>query len=79
MAGAKPAEIDSEERDRIDLDSTSHLSVDLKYGWIGARRLFDVVGNACFVHVIVLGHELGFSSQRVRSCCRQHRAAALIR
>jgi len=27
------------EQDRIDLDSTSHLSVDLKYGWIGPRRV----------------------------------------
>ncbi|MGD2043417.1 MAG: deoxyribodipyrimidine photo-lyase, partial [Acidimicrobiia bacterium] len=29
----------NDERDRIDLDATSHLSVDLKYGWIGPRRL----------------------------------------
>lgn len=34
-----------EERDRIDLDSTSHLSVDLKYGWVGARRLITEVGT----------------------------------
>ena len=30
--------------DRIDLDATSHLSTDLKYGWIGPRRLLDEVG-----------------------------------
>jgi deoxyribodipyrimidine photo-lyase len=35
-----------EERDRIDLDSTSHLSVDLKYGWLGARRLITEVGTS---------------------------------
>jgi deoxyribodipyrimidine photo-lyase len=35
-----------EERDRIDLDSTSHLSVDLKYGWVGARRLITEVGTS---------------------------------
>ena len=35
-----------DERDRIDLDSTSHLSVDLKYGWIGPRRLIDRVGRS---------------------------------
>lgn len=35
-----------EERDRIDLDSTSHLSVDLKYGWIGPRRLAVEVGTS---------------------------------
>lgn len=34
-----------DERDRIDLDSTSHLSVDLKYGWIGPRRLISEVGH----------------------------------
>lgn len=33
-----------DERDRIDLDSTSHVSVDLKYGWIGPRRLVSEVG-----------------------------------
>lgn len=32
-------------RDRIDIDDTSHLSVDLKYGWIGARRLITEVGT----------------------------------
>lgn len=31
-------------RDRIDRDETSHLSVDLKYGWLGARRLLSRVG-----------------------------------
>ena len=32
--------------DRIDLDGTSHLSVDLKHGWIGARRVVSAVrGN----------------------------------
>jgi deoxyribodipyrimidine photo-lyase len=42
------ARVDSydEERDRIDLDSTSHLSVDLKYGWLGARRLITEVGTS---------------------------------
>ncbi len=35
-----------EERDRIDLDSTSHASVDLKYGWIGPRRVISEVGTA---------------------------------
>jgi deoxyribodipyrimidine photo-lyase len=35
-----------EERDRIDLDSTSHLSVDLRYGWVGARRLITEVGTS---------------------------------
>lgn len=29
------------ERDRPDLDSTSHMSIDLKYGWIGPRLVFD--------------------------------------
>lgn len=33
------------ERDRIDTDDTSHLSVDLKYGWIGPRRLITEVGT----------------------------------
>lgn len=36
----------ADERDRIDLDSTSHVSVDLKYGWIGPRRLISEVGMA---------------------------------
>jgi deoxyribodipyrimidine photo-lyase len=35
-----------EGRDRIDLDSTSHLSTDLKYGWIGPRRLVSGVGTS---------------------------------
>lgn len=35
-----------EERDRIDLDSTSHLSADLKYGWVGARRVIARAGVA---------------------------------
>lgn len=34
-----------EQRDRIDTDVTSHLSVDLKYGWIGPRRLIAEVGT----------------------------------
>jgi deoxyribodipyrimidine photo-lyase len=34
------------ERDRIDLDSTSHLSVDLKYGWVGPRRIVAQIGTA---------------------------------
>ncbi len=32
-----------EDRDRPDLDATSHLSVDLKYGWIGPRQVLDAV------------------------------------
>lgn len=36
----------SDERDRIDLDSSSHLSVDLKYGWIGPRRAVSEVGRS---------------------------------
>lgn len=35
-----------DERDRIDLDSTSHASVDLKYGWMGPRRLISEVGTS---------------------------------
>lgn len=31
--------------DRIDLDSSSRLSVDLKYGWIGPRRVISAVGT----------------------------------
>lgn len=34
-----------EERDQVDLDRTSHLSVDLKYGWIGPRRIAAKVGT----------------------------------
>ena len=34
-----------DERDRVDLDSTSHLSIDLKYGWIGPRRVAAEVGT----------------------------------
>lgn len=34
------------ERDRIDHDRTSHLSVDLKYGWIGPRRVIDEIGTS---------------------------------
>ena len=34
------------ERDRIDRDLTSHLSVDLKNGWIGPRRVITEVGTA---------------------------------
>jgi len=33
-----------DQRDRIDLDATSHASLDLKYGWIGPRRLIAEVG-----------------------------------
>ncbi|HXV71255.1 MAG TPA: deoxyribodipyrimidine photo-lyase [Acidimicrobiia bacterium] len=33
------------EHDRIDLDTTSHLSVDLKYGWIGPRRVVSHIGR----------------------------------
>ncbi|MFZ0014666.1 MAG: deoxyribodipyrimidine photo-lyase [Acidimicrobiia bacterium] len=32
--------------DRIDVDATSHLSVDLKYGWIGPRRIVAAIGTA---------------------------------
>ena len=35
-----------EERDRIDLASTSHLSVDLKYGWVGPRQVVSTVGRS---------------------------------
>jgi deoxyribodipyrimidine photo-lyase len=35
-----------DERDRPDLDSTSQLSVDLKFGTISARTVLDVVGDA---------------------------------
>lgn len=31
-------------RDRVDLDATSGLSVDLKYGWLGPRRVAATVG-----------------------------------
>lgn len=34
-----------QERDQVDLDRTSHLSVDLKYGWIGPRRVAAEVGT----------------------------------
>jgi deoxyribodipyrimidine photo-lyase len=34
------------ERDRIDLASTSHISVDLKYGWIGPRRVVSRMGRS---------------------------------
>jgi deoxyribodipyrimidine photo-lyase len=36
----------SETHDRIDVDATSHLSVDLTYGWIGPRRVVAEVGMA---------------------------------
>ncbi|MFP3881505.1 MAG: cryptochrome/photolyase family protein [Actinomycetota bacterium] len=39
------ADFYEDERDRVDLDSTSHLSVDLKYGWIGPRRVAAEVGT----------------------------------
>ncbi len=32
-----------EDRDRPDLDATSHLSVDLKYGWIGPRTVLEAI------------------------------------
>ena len=35
----------TDERDRIDLDTTSHLSVDLKFGWIGVRRVIERIGT----------------------------------
>lgn len=35
-----------DQRDRIDLDATSHASVDLKYGWIGPRRLISEIGDS---------------------------------
>ena len=35
----------AEERDRPDLDSTSHLSVDLKYGWISPRQIIREIGT----------------------------------
>ena len=39
--------VDNYERDRnqIDLDVTSHLSVALKYGWIGPRHLVSAIGT----------------------------------
>ena len=33
-------------RDRPDLDATSHLSIALKYGWVGPRTVVDRVGTA---------------------------------
>ena len=30
---------------RIDLDANSNLSIDLKYGWVGPRRVIDEVGT----------------------------------
>lgn len=36
----------ADERDRIDLDSTSGLSVDLKYGWLGPRTLVGAASKA---------------------------------
>lgn len=35
----------AEERNRPDLDTTSHLSVDLKYGWIGPREIVREIGT----------------------------------
>lgn len=35
----------ADDRDRPDLDSTSHLSVDLKYGWISPRRIIREIGT----------------------------------
>ncbi len=45
------------DHDRIDRDATSRLSVDLKYGWIGPRRLVSEVGvrtssSAAFVRQV---------------------------
>lgn len=34
------------ERNRIDLDTTSHLSVDLKFGWVGPRRVVERIGTS---------------------------------
>lgn len=34
-----------DERDHVDLDRTSHLSIDLKYGWLGPRRIVAEVGT----------------------------------
>ena len=35
----------ADERNRPDLDTTSHLSVDLKYGWISPRQVIREVGT----------------------------------
>lgn len=35
----------ADERNRPDLDTTSHLSVDLKYGWIGPREIVREIGT----------------------------------
>lgn len=35
----------AEERNRPDLDTTSHLSVDLKYGWISPRQVMREIGT----------------------------------
>jgi deoxyribodipyrimidine photo-lyase len=35
----------AEERNRPDLDATSHLSVDLKYGWISPRQIIREIGT----------------------------------
>jgi deoxyribodipyrimidine photo-lyase len=39
------ADLYEEERDRPDLDSTSRLSIDLKYGWLGPRTVFERLGD----------------------------------
>lgn len=50
-AAARLAEFDerandyTDERNRPDLDTTSHLSVDLKYGWIGPREIVREIGT----------------------------------
>lgn len=36
----------SDERDRPDLDSTSHLSLDLKYGWLGPHQVISQIGTS---------------------------------
>lgn len=47
----------SDEKDRPGLDSTSHLSVDLKYGWISPRRVIREIsttskGRSAFVRQV---------------------------
>jgi deoxyribodipyrimidine photo-lyase len=69
-----------EERDRPDLDATSRLSVDLKYGWIGPRQVLEAVegdspGRRSFVrqlawrdfHAHVLAAQPGSVNESMRS------------
>lgn len=35
----------ADQRNRPDIDGTSHLSVDLKYGWIGPREIYREIGT----------------------------------